>query len=122
MVTQHGIDQIFAFACIYLLTSLNAKIRFYGFVIGSLGFIPGSYLLIATELWWLLAATQERRARRTSVFTFKKGPARGHKKYRKPEKLIIKKLKKKENIRLKIHYCTLCVSKKRKSLKEHLKH
>ena len=55
--TSQIFDQIFAFACIYLLTSLNAKIRFYGFVIGSLGFIPGSYLLIATELWWLLAAT-----------------------------------------------------------------
>ena len=55
--TAHIFDQIFAFACIYLLTSLSAKIRFYGFVIGSLGFIPGSYLLIVTELWWLLAAT-----------------------------------------------------------------
>ena len=46
--TAQIFDQIFAFACIYLLTSLNAKVRFYGFVIGSLGFIPGSYLLIAT--------------------------------------------------------------------------
>ena len=55
--TAQIFDQIIAFACIYLLTSLNAKIRFYGFVIGSLGFIPGSYLLISTELWWLLAAT-----------------------------------------------------------------
>ncbi len=55
--TAQIFDQIFAFVCIYLLTSLNAKIRFYGFIIGSLGFIPGSYLLIATELWWLLAAT-----------------------------------------------------------------
>ncbi len=55
--TAQVFDQIFAFSCIYLLTSLSAKIRFYGFVIGSLGFIPGSYLLIVTELWWLLAAT-----------------------------------------------------------------
>ena len=55
--TAQIFDQIFAFACVYLLTSLSAKIRFYGFVVGSIGFIPGSYLLIITELWWLLAAT-----------------------------------------------------------------
>ena len=48
-------DQIFAFICVYLLTSLNAKIRFYGFIIGTVGFIPGVYLLIVTQLWWLLA-------------------------------------------------------------------
>ena len=47
--TAQIFEQIFAFACIYLLTSLSAKIRFYGFVIGSLGFIPGSYHLIVTE-------------------------------------------------------------------------
>ena len=46
-------DQIFAFICVYLLTSLNAKTRFYGFIIGTVGFIPGVYLLIATQLWWL---------------------------------------------------------------------
>ena len=49
-------DQIFAFVCVYLLTSLSAKVRFYGFVVGSIGFVPGIYLLIETELWWLLAA------------------------------------------------------------------
>ena len=49
-------DQIFAFVCVYLLTSLSAKVRFYGFVVGTIGFVPGIYLLIETELWWLLAA------------------------------------------------------------------
>ena len=48
-------DQIFAFICVYLLTSLNAKTRLYGFIVGTVGFIPGVYLLIVTELWWLLA-------------------------------------------------------------------
>lgn len=48
-------DQIFAFICVYLLTSLSAKTRFYGFAIGLVGFVPGTYLLIVTELWWLLA-------------------------------------------------------------------
>ena len=42
-------DQIFAFFCVYLLTSLNAKTRFYGFIVGTVGFIPGVYLLIVTE-------------------------------------------------------------------------
>ena len=37
------------------LTSLNAKTRLYGFIVGTVGFIPGVYLLIVTELWWLLA-------------------------------------------------------------------
>ena len=46
--TAQIFDQIFAFACVYLLTSLSAKTRFYGFVVGSIGFIPGSYLLIVT--------------------------------------------------------------------------
>ena len=48
-------DQIFAFICVYLLTSLNAKTRLYGFIVGTVGFIPGVYLLIVTKLWWLLA-------------------------------------------------------------------
>ena len=42
--------------CVYLLTSLSAKVRFYGFVVGTIGFVPGIYLLIEAELWWLLAA------------------------------------------------------------------
>ena len=49
------IDQLFDFICMYLLTSLSAKTRFYGFTIGFIGFIPATYLLIVTELWWLLA-------------------------------------------------------------------
>ena len=36
-------DQIFAFVCVYLLTSLSAKVRFYGFVEGTIGFVPGIY-------------------------------------------------------------------------------
>ena len=48
-------DQLLAFVFVYLLTSLSAKVRFYGFVISTIGFIPGAYLLIVTELWWLLA-------------------------------------------------------------------
>jgi hypothetical protein len=39
----------------YLLTSLSAKTRFYGFTLGLVGFIPATYLLIVTELYWLLA-------------------------------------------------------------------
>ena len=53
--TAQIFDQLFAFACVYFLTSINAKIRLYGFIIGTVGFIPGVYLLLATELWWLLA-------------------------------------------------------------------
>ena len=38
-----------------LLTSLSAKIRMYGFIIFILVNIPGTYLLVVTELWWILA-------------------------------------------------------------------
>ena len=38
-----------------VFTCLNAKTRLYGFIVGTVGFIPGVYLLIVTELWWLLA-------------------------------------------------------------------
>ena len=41
------VDQLFDFICVYLLTSLSAKTRFYGFTIGLIGFIPATYLLIA---------------------------------------------------------------------------
>ena len=40
-----------------LLTSLSAKTRMYGFLIFVLVNIPGVYLLIVTELWWILAVT-----------------------------------------------------------------
>ena len=41
----------------FLLTSLSAKTRMYGFVVFLLVNIPGIYLLIVTELWWILAVT-----------------------------------------------------------------
>ena len=53
--TAQIFDQLFAFVCVYLLTSLSAKVRFYGFVIGTIGFVPGTYLLVVTNLWWLVA-------------------------------------------------------------------
>ena len=40
------------------LTSLSAKTRMYGFLIFILVNIPGLYLVIMTELWWILALTQ----------------------------------------------------------------
>ncbi len=40
-----------------LLTSLSAKTRMYGFVVFILVNIPGIYLLVVTELWWILAVT-----------------------------------------------------------------
>ena len=39
------------------LTSLSAKTRMYGFLIFIFVNIPGLYLLIVTELWWILAIT-----------------------------------------------------------------
>jgi hypothetical protein len=45
------IDQIFDFVAMYLLTSLSAKTRFYGFSISLIGFLPAVYLLIVTELY-----------------------------------------------------------------------
>ena len=41
----------------FLLTSLSAKTRMYGFVVFLLVNIPGIYLLLVTELWWILAVT-----------------------------------------------------------------
>ena len=41
----------------YLLTSLSAKMRMYGFVAFLLMNIPSLYLLVVTELWWILAVT-----------------------------------------------------------------
>ena len=40
-----------------LLTSLSAKTRMYGFLIFVLVNIPGVYLLVVTELWWILTVT-----------------------------------------------------------------
>ena len=49
------IDQLFDFVAMYLLTSLSAKTRFYGFTLSLVGFLPATYILIVTELYWLLA-------------------------------------------------------------------
>lgn len=38
-----------------LLTSLSAKLRMYGFMVFIAVNIPGIYLLVVTELWWILA-------------------------------------------------------------------
>jgi len=40
-----------------LLTSLGAKTRMYGFIVFIVVNIPDLYLLVATELWWILAVT-----------------------------------------------------------------
>ena len=48
------VDQIFDFVAMYLLTSLSAKVRFYGFSISLIGLLPAVYLLIVTELYCLL--------------------------------------------------------------------
>lgn len=40
-----------------LLTSLSARTRMYGFMIFVLVNVPGIYLLVVTELWWILAVT-----------------------------------------------------------------
>ena len=50
-------DQTLAIFGTMLLTSLSAKTRMYGFIVFILANIPGLYLLVATELWWILAVT-----------------------------------------------------------------
>ena len=50
-------DQGLSILGTFLLTSLSAKTRMYGFVVFLLVNIPGIYLLIVTELWWILAVT-----------------------------------------------------------------
>ena len=51
------LDQGIAIIGTYLLTSLSAKTRMYGFIAFLLVNIPGIYLLGVTELWWILAVT-----------------------------------------------------------------
>ena len=51
------LDQGIAIIGTYLLTSLSAKLRMYGFVAFLLMNIPSVYLLVVTELWWILAVT-----------------------------------------------------------------
>ena len=48
-------DQILAIIGTYLITSINPKIRMYGFICFLVVNVPGIYLLVVTELWWLLA-------------------------------------------------------------------
>jgi|TARA_B110000438_G_scaffold116701_1_gene114143 hypothetical protein len=48
-------DQILAIIGTYLITSINPRIRMYGFICFLVVNIPGIYLLVVTELWWLLA-------------------------------------------------------------------
>jgi len=50
-------DQGLSILGTFLLTSLSARTRMYGFVVFLLVNIPGIYLLIVTELWWILAVT-----------------------------------------------------------------
>lgn len=48
------VDQLIDFVALYLLTSQSAKIRFYGFALGLAGFAPATFLVIVTEMWWLV--------------------------------------------------------------------
>ena len=50
-------DQGLSILGTFLLTSLSAKTRMYGFIVFLLVNIPGLYLLVVTELWWILAVT-----------------------------------------------------------------
>ena len=50
-------DQGLSILVTFLLTSLSAKTRMYGFIVFLLVNIPGLYLLVVTELWWILAVT-----------------------------------------------------------------
>ena len=51
------LDQGIAIIGTYLLTSLSAKVRMYGFIAFLIMNIPAVYLLVVTELWWILAVT-----------------------------------------------------------------
>ena len=48
-------DQGLSLLGTFLLTSLSARLRMYGFITFLLVNIPGIYLLVVTELWWILA-------------------------------------------------------------------
>ena len=50
-------DQGLSILGTFLLTSISAKTRMYGFFVFLLVNIPVIYLLIVTELWWILAVT-----------------------------------------------------------------
>ena len=55
--TAQILDQGISILGTFLLTSLSAKMRMYGFVAFLLVNIPAIYLLVVTELWWILAVT-----------------------------------------------------------------
>ncbi len=55
--TAQFLDQGLAFLGTFLLTSLSAKARMYGFITFFLVNIPSIYLLVVTELWWILLVT-----------------------------------------------------------------
>jgi len=48
------LDQMIDFVALYLLTSQSAKTRFYGFALGLAGFAPATFLVVVTEMWWLV--------------------------------------------------------------------
>ena len=51
------LDQGLAILGTFLLTSLSAKMRMYGFIAFFLLNIPSIYLLVVTELLWILLVT-----------------------------------------------------------------
>ena len=51
------LDQGLGILGTFLLTSLSARTRMYGFIVFLLINIPGVYLLVVTELWWILVVT-----------------------------------------------------------------
>ncbi len=55
--TAQILDQSLSIIGTFLLTSLSAKTRMYGFFTFVIVNIPAVYLLVVTELWWILAVT-----------------------------------------------------------------
>ena len=51
------LDQGLSILGVFLLTSLSAKTRMYGFLVFLIVNVPGVYLLVVTDLWWILAVT-----------------------------------------------------------------
>ena len=51
------LDQGLSILGVFLLTSLSAKTRMYGFLVFLIVNVPGIYLLVVTDLWWILAIT-----------------------------------------------------------------